>query len=222
MYMVELREIKKEMKKVILIVCMFFLMLPLIKADTLTTVDKKEYEGKMAAFKYGTVYFNVYKFGKYHSQKRFPLFEVWKIEFNSPKKDGLESSFEMESTYSKFRRGKRIKKLTLNANEKWIDTGIKLRIGQEVLFSASGSIFINKDTRVYQNGELPLNWDNKKSIPNQPTGAVIAKVGKKGEPFYVGDDKAPFHITKTGNLFIGVNDHNFDDNNGKFTVTVYY
>ena len=36
----------------------------IVVADTLYTIDNKVYEGKMVAFKYGTVYFNVYKFGK--------------------------------------------------------------------------------------------------------------------------------------------------------------
>jgi hypothetical protein len=207
-------------KKIFLITLVIFMTQ--LSADKLTTIDRKEYEGKLAAFKFGTIIFNVYKFGKYHTQKRFPLYEVWKIEFNSPRKEGLESPFEMESKYKKLRRGKRVKKITLSAEQKWLDTGIEVKIGQEILFSASGSIFIDKDTQVYQNGELTLNWKNKKSIPNQPTGAIIAKVGDKGVPFYVGDNKTPFHITRKGNLYIGINDFDFSDNSGEFIVTVYY
>lgn len=211
------------MKKTILLLIVLLTAVAFqLQADKLITVDRQEYEGKMVAFKFNTVYFNVYKFGKIYRTRRFPLYEVWKVEFNTPKKEGLESSFEMESNYKKLRRGKRSKTLTLDADQKWVDTGIIVKIGQEILFSASGSIFIDKNTQVYQNGELTLNWNNKKSIPNQPTGAIIAKVGKRGEPFYVGDDKAPFQITQKGNLFIGVNDFEFTDNTGKFTVTVYY
>ena len=63
-----------------------------LQADKLITVDRQEYEGKMVAFKFNTVYFNVYKFGKIYRTRRFPLYEVWKVEFNTPKKEGLESS----------------------------------------------------------------------------------------------------------------------------------
>ncbi|MCP4147945.1 MAG: hypothetical protein GY757_09350 [bacterium] len=210
------------MKNKIIIISMLLVFFAGLSGDTLTTIDKKEYDGKMVAFKFDTVYFNVYKSGKIYRTRRFPLNEVWKIEFNSPRQEGLESSFEMESNYKKLRRGKRIKKVTLSANQKWVDTGITLRIGRDILFSATGSIFIDKETQVYQNGELTLNWNNKKSIPNQPTGAIIAKIGKRGEPFYVGDDKAPFQISKKGNLFIGINDYNFTDNSGKYIVTIYY
>ncbi len=208
-------------KKIVFLIALVIFITSLC-ADKLTTIDRKEYKGKLVAFKFNTIYFNVYKFGKIIRTNRFPLNTVWKIEFNDPMKEGLESSFEMESKYIKWRRGKKVKKVTLNADQKWVDTGIKLKLGQEILFSASGSIYIDKDTQVYQNGELTLNWNNKKSVPNQPTGAIIAKVDDKGEPFYVGNDKAPFQITREGNLYIGVNDFDFSDNSGKFIVTIYY
>jgi hypothetical protein len=210
------------MKKKIIFLITLVIFIAQLSTDTLTTIDRKEYEGKLVAFKFNTIYFNVYKFGKIIRTNRFPLYTVWKIEFNSPRKEGLESSFEMESRYKKWRRGKRIKKVTLNADQKWVDTGIKLKFGQEILFSATGCIYIDKDTQVYQNGELTLNQNNKKSIPNQPTGAIIAKVGDKGVPFYVGNDKAPFQITREGSLFIGVNDFDFSDNSGKFIVKIHY
>jgi hypothetical protein len=208
-------------KKIVFLIALVIFITSLC-ADKLTTIDRKEYKGKLVAFKFNTIYFNVYKFGKIVRTNRFPLNTIWKIEFNDPMKEGLESSFEMESKYIKWRRGKKVKKITLNADQKWVDTGIKLKLGQEILFSTSGSIYIDKDTQVYQNGELTLNWNNKKSVPNQPTGAIIAKVDDKGEPFYVGNDKAPFQITREGNLYIGVNDFDFSDNSGKFIVTIYY
>jgi hypothetical protein len=211
----------KKMKKEFLLLFFLGVFLSSLGADKLTTVDRKEYEGKMVAFKFDTIYFNVYKFGKVYRTMRFPMYNVWKVEFNSPK-EGLESSFELESNYRKLRRGKRSKKIILSADQKWLDTGINLRIGQEILFSASGSIYIDKEKQVYQNGEMTLNWNNKKTLPNQPTGAIIARVGKRGDPFYVGDDKAPFQITQKGDLYIGVNDSDFSDNSGQFTVTIYY
>lgn len=192
------------------------------KGDTLTTVDRKVYEGKMVAFKYGTIIFNAYKFGKYHSKKRFPLSQVWKIEFNPPKQVGLESSFEIEQKYAKLRRGKRARKVVVMGNQKWLDTGIQLKIGQEILFTVSGCIYIEDEKMVYQNGEPEIRWDKRKSLPNQPTGALIARVGEKDDPFYVGDDKAPFRIAAKGSLYLGINDYHFDDNSGKFVVTVYY
>lgn len=214
------------MKKLIaisLLMLFAFFGIPMnLSSDTLTTVDREVYEGKMVAFKYGVIYFNIYKFGRYHSKKTFPLEKIWKIEFNTPKKDILQSQFETESKYKKLRRRKRLKKVILNGENRWINTGIKLTSGREILFEVTGSITIKKDTTVFQNGELELQWHRNKQMPTQPTGAVIARVGEEGKPFYVGGNKAPIRISEDGNLFIGINDFDFSDNTGKFQVSIYY
>jgi hypothetical protein len=190
--------------------------------DYLYTVDGQMYEGQMVAFKYNVIFFNVYKFGKFFRLMRFPLLQVWKIEFNQRQKEGLLSPFDIESSYNKFRQGKRKVVIDLPADREWVDTGIDVSIGQEILFSVTGYIYVNENTRVYQNGEMKLNLNQNKPIPNHPTGAVISKVGSKGVPFYVGDDKAPFHMSKKNRLFVGINDFDFKDNSGSFKVTIYY
>ncbi len=193
-----------------------------LKSEVLYTVDGEAYEGKLVGFKYGNIIFNIYKFGKFHASKRFPMNTVWKIIINEPRKDNLQSSFEMEDKYKELRKGKRSKRVKLSGNQKWIDTGVVVKIGQDILFSVSGAIFINKDTKVFQVGEMELNWDKRKPMPNQPLGALIAKVGNRGIPFYVGDDKAPFHMSNEGTLFIGINDFNLEDNDGEFIISVYF
>jgi len=210
------------MKKITLPLLLLLLLVPRVKSDTLVTVDRQVYEGKMVAFKYGNIIFNAYKFGKYHSKMSFPIHKIWKIEFNAPKQVGLESSFEIEQKYKKLRRGKHSRKITLEGTETWIDTGINLKEGQDILFSVSGCIYIDDKMLVYQNGEVDVIWNKKKPLPNQPTGALIAKVGEAGKPFYVGNDKAPFQIPVNGKLFLGINDFNFEDNSGKFIILVYY
>lgn len=203
------------------VIVLLLISQPLL-ADQLYTVDGKVYEGKLAAFKYGTIFFNVYKFGKYHSSKRFPLFQVWKLEFNDPQNASLVSSFETEANYRKFRRGKRVRKISVPADQRWVNTGIQVKIGQDILFSISGSINIDANTKVFQNGKISPKLVSRNPMPNQPVGAVIAKVGNNGKPFYVGDDKAPFHITQQGPLFIGINEGDLSDNSGEFSVIIYF
>ncbi len=202
-----------------ILLAVFVLDLP---GDFLHTVDGKIYEGKMVAFKFNTIYFNVYKFGKIHRTDRFPLYQIWKIEFNEPPKKGLESPFEIEQNYDRMRKGKRSKKVFLLGNQKWFDTGIDVNIGDEILFSASGSIRLDEKTSVFQGGEEYVNWKGDKPLPNQPTGAVIGRVGKNGELFYIGDDRAPFQMVEKGKLFIGINDFDCSNNSGQFIVTVYF
>jgi hypothetical protein len=210
-------------KKILLFVLsVLFLMQVHMTGDFLYTVEGKVYEGKMVAFKYNVIFFNVYKFEKFLRLMRFPLSQVWKMEFNQREKEGLLSSFDIESSYEKFRQGKRQRTISINGDQNWLDTGINITIGQEILFSVSGFIHINEKIRVFQNGELKLTLNKNKPIPNHPTGAVISKVGERGKPFYVGNDKAPFHMGQKGRLFIGINDFNFKDNSGSFKVTIYY
>ncbi|MEN8152497.1 MAG: hypothetical protein ABFR75_00615 [Acidobacteriota bacterium] len=204
-----------------ILLCFVFTFSIFLYGDTLYTVDNKVYTGKLVAFKFDTVYFNVYKFGKISETKRFPLFKIHKIVFN-PKKDMIESSFEIEQKYKKLRRGKRVKTIILKAGTKWMDTNIKLREKQSILFSTTGSIVIKGEQKVYQYGELNVSFHMQKQLPTQPTGAIIAKIGKEGTPFYIGANLAPFKINKAGKLFIGINDFNFDDNSGNFTVKIYY
>lgn len=204
------------------LVALLFLLKICLFGDFLYTVDGKVYEGKMVAFKYNVIFFNVYKFGKFFRLMRFPLSEVWKMEFNQRENEGLISPFEIESSYTKFRQGKNSKTFEIMGSQAWLDTGINVRIGQEVLFSVTGSINIDQETKVFQNGELNLTLNRNKPLPNHPTGALISKVGEKGEPFYVGDDKAPFHMIQNDRLYIGINDFDFEDNSGSFKVIVYY
>jgi len=192
-----------------------------ISADILYTIDNQVYEGKFVAYRYETIYFNVYKFGKISDSKRFPLFKVHKIIFN-PKQEGVETSYELEQKYTKLRKGKRVIRVNLPAGLEWKDTGINMKEDQDILFSITGSITIEKDHKVLHYGELNVQWNKKKQLPTQPTGAVIAKIGEDGLPFYVGDNKAPFKSKKNGRLFIGINDYKFEDNEGEFTITIYY
>jgi len=207
--------------KILISICIYFFATFISIPDTLYTTNNQVYEGKFVAYRYETIYFNVYKFGKVSDTKRFPISNVHKIVFN-PKSEGANTPYELKKEYKRLRRGKKSIKINLQANEIWKDTGINVRAEQDILFSITGSIYIKKDHKVFHYGELNVKWDKKKQLPTQPTGAVIAKIGKDGIPFYVGNNRAPFRIKKKGRLYIGINDSNFKDNEGNFLVTIYY
>lgn len=211
---------KRSLILIILAIVLVSIVYP--NTHTLYTVDGTKYEGKLVAFKYGLLHFNIYKFNKYKSLRKFPISQVWKIEFNTQKEVGITSSFETEALYARLRRGKRVRRVKLNGNTKWLNTGINLKTGQNILFSISGAIYISNNKKVFQNGELNVKWNKNKQLPVQPTGAVIAKIGETGKPFYVGNNKTPIKSKEKGTLFIGVNDFNFNDNKGDFIVKIYY
>lgn len=189
----------------------------------LYTTDGTQYVGKLVDLRYETIFFNVYKLGQAESQTlRIPVSRVWKIEFTSQAPQKIQSAFEVEQKYQKLRRNKRSRTVELDARERWVDTGLTLQQGQEIMFSSSGSINIDSRTTVFQDGELNLNWHKQKTMPTQPTGALIARVGEDGAPFYVGNNRAPMRMSRGGQLFIGINDYEFGDNSGSFKVVIYY
>jgi hypothetical protein len=196
-----------------------------IPADTLHelyTTDGIKYKGKFVAFKYGTFYFNVYKFGKVTRKLRIPLSKVWKLIINPHNQNQIISSFELNEKYRNLRRGKKSRSFTLAADRQWLNTGISLSRDQRILFSISGIITIARNLEVNQGGQKTTRWHREKPMPTMPTGAVIARIGEEGQPFYVGESLAPFRVENDGVLFIGINDHLLTDNVGNFTVTVYY
>jgi len=177
----------------------------------------------MVDLRYETIFFNVYKLGQAEAHTlRIPISKVWKIEFSSEAPQKIQSAFEVEQKYQKIRRNKRSKTVDLDAAERWIDTGLVIRNGQDIMFSCSGSINIDSKTTVFQDGELNLVWNKMKTMPTQPTGALIARVGEDGSPFYVGNNRAPMRISREGKLYVGINDFDFSDNSGSFRVVIYY
>ena len=80
---------KKNNKNLMVVLCFLILLQVDLSGDFLYTVDGKVFEGQMVAFKYNVIFLNVYRFGKFHRLMRFPLSQVWKIEFNQREKEGL-------------------------------------------------------------------------------------------------------------------------------------
>ena len=88
--------------------------------------------------------------------------------------------FELETTYKKLRKGKRARSVELKADQDWIDTGIEVRIGQDILFNVTGSISIDEKHRVFPDGEITLRLNRGKPIPNPipNTGAKVTVTGR--------------------------------------------
>ncbi|MCU0242333.1 MAG: hypothetical protein MUF51_07905 [Vicinamibacteria bacterium] len=119
--------------------------------------------------------------------------------------------------------GLREKGLAVTATVPWTDTYIDVRRGQEVYFSASGKISWGKDRKDGPNGEGGRHSNPNRPIPNRAGAALIGKIGLNStDYFFIGRDESAFRMRDSGRLYLGVNDDFFDDNQGYFTVTVYY
>lgn len=113
--------------------------------------------------------------------------------------------------------------LTVPATTQWSDTGITVRQGQFVTFSASGQIQFSSNPA---DTAGPAGATNQRYEPRAPIGSVLAgaligRIGA-GRPFGIGDQTTPLAMPATGRLFLGINDSNLRDNSGQFTVTLSF
>ncbi len=108
------------------------------------------------------------------------------------------------------------------------DTGIDLRTGDQVMITASGNITAGRRVGVVSpNGATPgaASIFGTRPVPTAGVGALIGYIllsnGQTTQPFLVGNQ-----LTTTapsdGRLFLLVNDDNYSDNSGSFSVRIQY
>lgn len=119
--------------------------------------------------------------------------------------------------------GLREREASVLATVAWNDTGIDVRAGQTIYFSASGRIGWGPGRRDGPAGESNSPHNAGRPIPSRPAGALIAKIGNDStDYFFVGGDTGAIRMRSSGRLFLGVNDDFLEDNSGSFRVIVYY
>ncbi|MFN8058244.1 MAG: hypothetical protein U0Q12_03710 [Vicinamibacterales bacterium] len=118
-------------------------------------------------------------------------------------------------------RGARERVVTVSADVPWNDTGVDVRSGQEIYFSAQGRVKWGPDRRDGPEGESGSPFNGNRPIPNRPAAALIGRVGN-GDAFFIGSDSSPIRMRGNGRLYLGINDDFLQDNSGNFRVTVSY
>jgi hypothetical protein len=103
----------------------------------------------------------------------------------------------------------------VDATHPWVDSGVTVRKGQRLSFSAEGTI---------QWGSGPDQVAGPEGHGAKPgkvgAGGLIGRVGYTGKPFSIGDTRTPIAMPASGKLFLGINDFIFGDNAGAFSVTI--
>lgn len=108
----------------------------------------------------------------------------------------------------------------VTANQPWTDTGLLVRQGESIAFSASGTIEFGKDMSAGPDGNRDLPARVAYPVRNMPVGGLIGRVGTSA-PFAIGSTTSPVPMPVNGRLFIGVNDDDHKDNTGAFNVDIY-
>ena len=103
-------------------------------------------------------------------------------------------------------------------NQRWVDTGIVVREGQRISWTARGEVQISTESANKANPSGSLRGTKGVGpLPDQLTGALIGRIGPSA-PFPMGASQQNVPMPASGRLFVGINDDHVDDNQGAFRV----
>jgi hypothetical protein len=110
--------------------------------------------------------------------------------------------------------------ITVSAQQAWTPTGITVTKGQTLTFTATGEVQLSADAndKAGTAGSVTGRRAQRSALPRELAGALIGKIGS-GQPFGIGN-LTSIVAPASGQLFLGVNDESFGDNQGSFQVTV--
>jgi hypothetical protein len=110
--------------------------------------------------------------------------------------------------------------IVLDASQGWVDTGISVRSGDSIAIEANGTVTLsdNNADAAGPAGSQAGRRAPSAPLPDQPAGALIARVGDAA-PIFVGDRQV-VTANSSGRLYLSVNDDYFNDNRGRFQITV--
>ena len=109
--------------------------------------------------------------------------------------------------------------ITVNATERWVDTGIDLQAGENIVVETEGTVRLSDNWNDTSGAAGANRRAASAPMPNHPAGALIARVGN-GAPIFLGDSTGARNVTTGGRLYLSVNDDHLADNTGQFRVTV--
>ena len=109
------------------------------------------------------------------------------------------------------------------------DTGIDVRSGDQITFTASGTIIAGRRTgQVGPEGGRISGFGTivaTKPVPNAGPGALIGYIrtsdGQQTQAFLIGSQLA-FTVPVDGRLYLAINDDDYSDNGGSFSVRIRY
>jgi hypothetical protein len=151
--------------------------------------------------------------------------EIARIEFLEAQPPSYTQTHQESAggTGSLIPRGMRERLVTVEGNARWNDTGIDVREGQQLYFTASGEVRWgprNRKDGAAGERNSPVNKD--RPIPDRPAAALIARIGDGNDIVFIGAEAGPFRARQTGRLYLGINDDWLEDNTGSLRVKVSY
>jgi hypothetical protein len=107
--------------------------------------------------------------------------------------------------------------VTVPGRPQWTATGLNIRRGEWITINASGEVRIGGGVPpASPSGSGRL--DPASVLPRVPTATLIGRIGNS-PPFVIGSSRR-FQAPAAGLLFLGVNDSNYEDNEGSFQIEI--
>jgi hypothetical protein len=119
--------------------------------------------------------------------------------------------------------------ITVPATSRGMDTGIDVRAGDQITISAEGTIVAGRRTGdVGPEGSSTSGLGavvNARPVPSAGIGALIGYIrgadGQMSAAYLIGRQLTTT-VPSDGRLILGINDDNYSDNSGSFTVRIRY
>ena len=137
---------------------------------------------------------------------------------------GESAATDASAPFGGFRRGNRgiatsgtsdQRVVNVSARQRWTPTGLMVNRGERWSLQSSGQIQLNRDG-VSASTDGGNGNDPRSPLPNTLVGALIGRIGN-GQAFGIGSQSS-IEMPDSGELFLGVNDSQLNDNNGAFRV----
>jgi hypothetical protein len=111
--------------------------------------------------------------------------------------------------------------ITVSAKQPWTATGMTVRKGEVLSINATGEVQLSTDS-----SDIATPFGSKSGrkatnapLPNVAAGALIGRIGANGQPFGIGSG-VQVPMPEAGQLFLGINDDGFGDNQGEYRVDI--
>jgi hypothetical protein len=204
-----------------------------VSADTLVMRDGRRVQGQLIGVRGDTIEFDSQRSGSFGGRERIHVDrrDVQRIDLDDAGdrgdrfgSDGERSNSDRDRVPDRQDRpsGLRERSLSVDSWNAWSDSGVDVRPGQMVYFTATGRVRWGPNRQDTPSGERNSPRNDARPIPGRPAAGLIGRIGETSDYFFIGDDEGPVRMRAGGRLYLGVNDDFLKDNTGSFRVTVFY
>lgn len=197
-----------------------------LSADTLIMKDGRRVDGELVGIRDGVIEFIGQRGFLGRERLRIDRADVRRIELDELERDRFDRGRDDRGNANDRRderpAGMREHTVTVDAAVQWADTGVDVRGGQEVYFSATGRVRWGPGNNDGPEGAERSPRNAGSPIPSRPAGGLIGRIGESTDYFFIGNEQGAIRMRASGRLFLGVNDDYLKDNTGRFRVVVYY